>query len=145
MPNGTLVDVVLRGGNYPLNDTFRVGTQDPSLHLKAYGSEKPRLMAGDGAVKWRQEQWQGKRAFIADVKGDEPLQALYVNGVRAERARWPETGLLRLKDTGSSGRRNWGEAGTDHFAVDPDEWAKMGDASGASRGRALCSATTLDA
>lgn len=125
------VEVVLRGGNYPLEDTLRLGVQDPPLEFKAYGTEKPRLIAANRAGDWKQETWEGRRAFVADIEGDEPLQGLYVNGARASRARWPKVGLLRLKDTGSNGRRNWGEEGTDHFAVDPTQWAQMGDASGA--------------
>ncbi len=128
---GEAVEVVMRGGNYPLDDTLHIGVQDPPLHFKAVGAQKPRIVASSKATGWRQETWNGHRAFIADFASDEPLQALYVNGARATRARWPKTGTLKLKDTGSNGRRGWGEEGTDHFTVDPTDWAAMGDASGA--------------
>ena len=124
--------VVLHGGNYFLDTTFQISRADPSpLTFKAFPNEKPRVLATSVATNWRAGRWNGKRAFIAQYNGTEPLQALYVNGVRATRARWPKVGTRQFKDAGSNGKTGWGEPGTDHFTVKPEDFAAMGDSSGA--------------
>jgi hypothetical protein len=85
--------VNLRGGTYPLTSTVDFtsadsGSNGHSVIYKAYGSETPVVTSGKTISGWTSA---GNGQYKASV-GALDFRQLYVNGTRATRARYPDTG-----------------------------------------------------
>ncbi|MFM9693090.1 RICIN domain-containing protein [Streptomyces europaeiscabiei] len=85
--------VNLRGGTYPLTSTVDFTTADSgsnghSVIYKAYGSETPVVTSAKSISGWTSA---GNGQYKASV-GSLDFRQLYVNGTRATRARFPDTG-----------------------------------------------------
>ena len=85
--------VNLRGGTYPLTSpvdftTADSGTNGHNVIYKAYGSETPIVSGAKSITGWTAA---GNGQYKASV-GDLDFRQLYVNGVRATRARYPDVG-----------------------------------------------------
>nr|WP_154924126.1 RICIN domain-containing protein [Microbacterium testaceum] len=90
---GTAATVLLRGGEYSLTDTFTLSpedsgtTQNPVVY-RAYGSETPVLTSARTLNGWADA---GGGVYSASTAGAQ-FRQLYVNGVRATPARYPNAG-----------------------------------------------------
>ncbi|MFI6624323.1 hypothetical protein [Streptomyces sp. NPDC050528] len=85
--------VNLRGGTYPLTSpvdftTADSGTGGHNVIYKAYGSETPVVSSAKSITGWTSA---GNGQYKASV-GTLDFRQLYVNGVRATRARYPDIG-----------------------------------------------------
>ncbi|WP_328684844.1 RICIN domain-containing protein [Streptomyces sp. NBC_00343] len=85
--------VNLRGGTYPLTSPVDFtsadsGTNGHNVIYKAYGSETPVVSSARSITGWTSA---GNGQYKASV-GDLDFRQLYVNGVRATRARYPDVG-----------------------------------------------------
>ncbi|NIY69404.1 carbohydrate-binding protein, CBM6 family, partial [Streptomyces malaysiensis] len=85
--------VNLRGGTYPLTSpvtftTVDSGTNGRTVIYRAYGSETPVMTSAKTITGWTPA---GNGRYKASV-GDGRFRQLYVNGVRATRARYPDLG-----------------------------------------------------
>ncbi|MGW1215974.1 RICIN domain-containing protein [Streptomyces sp. NPDC002499] len=85
--------VNLRGGTYPLTSpvdftTADSGTNGHNVIYKAYGSETPVVSSAKSITGWTSA---GNGQYKASV-GNLDFRQLYVNGVRATRARYPDVG-----------------------------------------------------
>ena len=81
--------VQLRGGNYPVSATLRFDERDGGANghrviYQAYAGELPVLDAGVRVTGWQEA---GHGIWKASVIGVENFRQLYINGVRANRAR----------------------------------------------------------
>jgi len=93
--SGMSGDIVvnLRGGTYPLTSpvdftTADSGTNGHNVVYKAYGSETPVVSGARSITGWTSA---GNDQYKASV-GSLDFRQLYVNGVRATRARYPDVG-----------------------------------------------------
>ncbi|MDH6219588.1 RICIN domain-containing protein [Streptomyces pseudovenezuelae] len=124
MNSAMSADIVvnLRGGTYPLTSpvdftTADSGTNGHNVIYKAYGSETPVVSSAKTITGWTSA---GNGQYKASV-GTLDFRQLYVNGVRATRARYPDVGSnFQLQDSDktaqvlkvlSSQMANW-----DHFS-----------------------------
>lgn len=87
------VTVLLRGGRYRLTDTWRLGPADSGrpgrpVVYAAYPGEHPSI-AGARQVTGFQLYDAGKNIYRAAVPAGSQSRQLFVNGVRAQRARGP--------------------------------------------------------
>ncbi|MFD4872452.1 RICIN domain-containing protein [Streptomyces sp. NPDC058420] len=85
--------VNLRGGTYPLTSPVEFATADSGTNghnvvYKAYGSETPVVSGARSVTGWTSA---GNGQYKASV-GTLDFRQLYVNGVRATRARYPDIG-----------------------------------------------------
>ncbi|MGW2962787.1 RICIN domain-containing protein [Streptomyces sp. NPDC001220] len=85
--------VNLRGGTYPLTSPVDFtsadsGTNGHNVIYRAYGSETPVVSSARSITGWTSA---GNGQYKASV-GDLDFRQLYVNGVRATRARYPDVG-----------------------------------------------------
>jgi len=90
---GNAVDVVLRGGTYALSQTFQLraedsGTAQAPVTYKAYDGESPVLSGARTLSSWTD---LGNGTYSAPTNGAD-FRQLYVNGVRATPARFPNVG-----------------------------------------------------
>lgn len=100
--------VYLRGGKYYLNSpiTFTEadsGTNGYNIYYMNYSGETPEIIGGQKITGWVQDSGN---IYKANVGTGWTFHTLFENGVRAVKARYPNTGYL-LHDTGSG---NWAEA-----------------------------------
>ncbi len=100
----------LAGGRYAINKPLELGKRDGGsaegpIHWKAQPNEIPVISGGIPILEWQQhgEQW------IAAIPEEIPhsFRSLYINGRRAVRARFPNTGYLRIKEAGEDNRTNF--------------------------------------
>ncbi|WP_030324846.1 RICIN domain-containing protein [Streptomyces sp. NRRL B-3229] len=82
------IDVLLRGGTYPVSSTISFtsadsGTNGHKIVYAAYPGEKPVLDGGVPVTGWTQ---QSGNIWKATLNRDNKLRALYVNGKRAQMA-----------------------------------------------------------
>lgn len=90
---GNAVDVTLRGGDYNLNAAMQFtaedsGTEAAPVTYKAFGSESPVLTSAAQLAGWQDE---GGGVVSAPTAGLD-FRQLYVDGVRATPARYPNVG-----------------------------------------------------
>ncbi len=92
--------IILATGRYPLASTLDLDTDDSGLEIRADAGAHPVLSGGTQLTGWTQDPtrpgvWQ---VTIPSVReGTWYFQELFVNGVRAQRARTPNTGFLRAR------------------------------------------------
>jgi hypothetical protein len=91
--------VSVRGGSYFLESPLVLMPQDSDLILAAYGEERPVVSAGRRIVGWK--KLNDRNIWTADIpaarEGKWNFRELWVNGVRAVRARHPNTGCLNIE------------------------------------------------
>lgn len=90
---GNAVDVQLRGGTYTLTQTFQLRAQDSGtaqapVTYRAYPGETPTLSGARAITSWTDA---GSGVYSAPTNGAD-FRQLYVNGVRATPARYPNVG-----------------------------------------------------
>ena len=108
--------VVLHGGRYELSESLVFGPKDggsdkaPITWTAAVG-ERPVISGARRLGDWKQDKVNGVACLTIEVpKGGNPLQ-LFIDGRRAERARLPKTGWLRIVSTFGKSRPSdvpWG-------------------------------------
>jgi parallel beta-helix repeat protein len=92
--------LVLGDGRYELGDTLDLGPDDSGLEIRAGEGATPVLSGGRRLTGWVQdpanaEMW---RVTLPEVReGRWYFQQLFVNGVRAQRARTPNTNFFRAR------------------------------------------------
>lgn len=119
--------VFLRGGTYELSAPLVLTSEDSGLTLAAYRDEHPVISGGGHITGWKPVS--GKpgwwRANVSEVdQGNSYGRSLFVNGRRAQRARTPNTGFLRIQ-----GATPQGHPASFRFRpgdIKP-EWAAAGD------------------
>ncbi|HHW48845.1 MAG TPA: DUF5018 domain-containing protein [Clostridiaceae bacterium] len=85
--------VYLRGGEYVIDDTIRFNQEDSgsngyNIIYKAYPGEKPVIQGGKRVSGWTEVEGAGiENLWKAQVPGIENTRQLYINGIRATRAR----------------------------------------------------------
>lgn len=121
------ITVYLRGGVYSLEKPLVFGPEHSfPVTFKAYRNEKPVVSGGKRITTWRTGTVQGKSAWIADLpevaEGKWMFRELFVNGRRAERPRFPKTGLYRMKEVpGAVLPCGWDGRHYEKFVCNPGE------------------------
>jgi len=109
------IDIVLRGGTHVLDQTLIIlpedsGTADGPLVIQAYPGEQPTLSGGRRIEGWQDGKINGQDCWVADLpevaSGDWVFTQLFVDGVRRDRTRLPETGYYNF--AGLDGQPNSG-------------------------------------
>lgn len=92
--------IVLRGGNYFLNEPLVLKPGDSGLTIEAYANEKPVLSGGRLVSGWKEETVGGQTVWSAPLpqqhQGSGVFRELWVNGIRATRARHPNHGYFKV-------------------------------------------------
>ncbi len=90
----------LRGGTYWLTEPIVLTPDHSHLTLQAYRNEKPILSGGTPLLGWREATLDGKRVWAITLPADLPIpfRQLFVNGRRAQRARYPTKGYLKVAE-----------------------------------------------
>ena len=111
--------VYLRGGTHRIQEPLVFGPKDggdESFHVtwKAFPGESPVLSGGREITGWKRAEDGSWRVTLSEVAaGRWHFRELFVNGRRAERARHPNDGWLRVTTVGADRRTSFGfEAGT---------------------------------
>jgi hypothetical protein len=89
------ITVWLRGGRYPITKPVEFTPVDSApVTYAAYPGETPVLDGGEriDPAAWRQEQVNGRPAWVADVPHTRSFRSLFVDGNRRPRARLPKVG-----------------------------------------------------
>jgi parallel beta-helix repeat protein len=135
------VTVTIRGGTYFLTKPLELfsedsGTEKTPITYTAYEDETPVISGGRLIKGWEQETVTGKAMWtvtLPEVKdGKWYFQHLWVNGKRRNRARYPNTGYLKIESVPDAGQ-NWSK-GVNNFRYrnsDLQAW------SSANRGEAV--------
>ncbi|MCK5463944.1 MAG: hypothetical protein KAI95_13045, partial [Bacteroidales bacterium] len=107
------IKVYLDGGVYRLEEPIIFkpedsGREDYQVIYKAMEGEKPIISGGVQINNWEQSEpglWSAK---VPTIKGD-PLifRELFIDGDRAQRARHPDQGYLRIAKVGEDNRTNF--------------------------------------
>lgn len=107
------ITVVIRGGNYRVTEPIVLGlkdsaTEEHSITYKAAPGEKPVISGGRVIRGWTVGDDGIWRAELPDVKsGKWSFRQLWVNGSRAQRARYPNEGYFRAEKVGADRRTNF--------------------------------------
>lgn len=119
--------IFLCGGTYELSAPLVLTPEDTGLTLAAYRNEKPVISGGRKITGWRTVAgkpgwWETE--VPAAREGRWYFRSLFVNGRRAQRARTPNEGFLRIE--GDSPQENPARLPFWHGEIKP-EWAIPGD------------------
>lgn len=99
------ITIYLRGGTYALSEPLVLGPEDSGtaeapVTWAAYRNERPVLSAGVRITGWTQTKVNDKAAWVAKLPENEGgptmIHALWINGQRMGRARWPIHGTLSV-------------------------------------------------
>ena len=97
---GKPAEIQLRGGTYRLDQPLEFSPLDSKLTISAYQKEMPVLSGGRPIAGWREVTIKGRTIWAADLPdvrdGKWSFRELWVNGRRANRARFPHTGYLAI-------------------------------------------------
>ncbi|MDB5355986.1 MAG: putative pectin lyase [Phycisphaerales bacterium] len=134
------ITISLRGGTYFLAEPLALSPQDSGTAQaqtvwSAFPNESPVLSAGRPITGWQKTQVDGREAWSARLppalQNAPPFRELWVNGARAQRARWPKRGTLAVAKTpGSKDNEEWRQKASE-FSFHPGEikaWPSAGDA-----------------
>ncbi|MDB5174861.1 MAG: hypothetical protein JWN51_3634, partial [Phycisphaerales bacterium] len=134
------VTISLRSGTYFLEEPLALGPQDSGTAQaqtvwSAFPNESPVLSAGRPITGWQKTQLNGREVWAAKLspalQNAPPFRELWVNGARAQRARWPKRGTLAVvKTPGARDNEEWRQKASE-FSFHPGEikaWASAGDA-----------------
>ncbi len=119
--------IYLGGGTYELSAPLMLTPQDSGLTIAAYRKEKPVLSGGRRITGWRTVAgkpgwWETEIPSVRD--GQWYFHSLFVNGRRAQRARTPNEGFLRID--GNSPQEKPARLHFHPGDIKP-EWARAGD------------------
>jgi len=99
-------EIRLREGVYFLHAPVRLTPEHAEraqrrLVITAVAGEQPILSGGRLITGWQATEWNGKRVWVAEIpevrNGQWYFRQLFVNGVRAARARYPTRGYLKIE------------------------------------------------
>jgi len=99
-------EIRLRGGVYFLPEPVRITPEHSEraqrrFVITAVAGEQPILSGGRPITGWQPTEWNGKRVWVAEIpevrNGQWYFRQLFVNGVRAARARYPARGYLKIE------------------------------------------------
>jgi hypothetical protein len=99
-------EIRLRGGVYFLHEPVRITPEHAEraqrrLIITAAAGEQPILSGGRLIPGWQATEWNSKRVWVAEIpevrNGQWYFRQLFVNGVRATRARYPTRGYLKIE------------------------------------------------
>jgi hypothetical protein len=102
----TPTEIRLRGGTYFLHEPVRITPEHAEraqrrLVITAAAGEQPILSGGRLITGWQATEWNRKRVWVAEIpevrNGQWYFRQLFVNGVRATRARYPNRGYLQIE------------------------------------------------
>lgn len=123
------IQIVLRGGDYPLDKPLILTTEDSTLTIAAVRHETP-VITGQTIIRgWKCSRanpniWQ---TTIPDVRnGNWIFHELFVNGARKSRTRVPENGFFRMVGSGS-GVPGYPTEFQFHPGDIQADWARPGD------------------
>lgn len=92
--------VLIRGGTYFLDEPLIITPEDWGLRVAAYKGESPVLSGGSEIHGWTRQEHHGREVWSAHVPEARSskwnFRELWVNGVRATRARHPNQGYLPI-------------------------------------------------
>jgi len=96
------VTIWLDEGRYPLSFPLELGAEDyGSCHIRAYPDTQPVIDGGIPIVGWTPCTFNDRPAWRSDVTSllleFGPFRSLFVNGQRAQRARWPSEDVLWIE------------------------------------------------
>jgi hypothetical protein len=86
------IRIEVRAGRYPLNQTFQLGPEDKDTIWQAPHGEHPVISGGTRVTGWKQGE---NGVWSASVPGLS-FHQLFINGVRAIRARTPNVGFFHI-------------------------------------------------
>ncbi len=97
------VTIWMKGGRYPLVFPLEFGPEDyGTLEFKAMPGEKPVLDGGVRVQDWEETTLNGRTVWSADVATIlmefGPFRSLFVNGARANRARYPREDYFWIEE-----------------------------------------------
>jgi hypothetical protein len=99
---GLSTTIYLGGGTYFQDRAIALWPRDSGLVLAAYPGAKPVISGGWPVSGWKQVVVEGKKLFAADLPrartGAWVFRELWVNGQRAQRARYPKHGYLSVAE-----------------------------------------------
>lgn len=95
--------IVLREGTYQVIKPIEITDKDKfRLSVEAYKSENPVISAGKKITGWEKSRVNGNvcwKVNLPEVKnGEYYFRQLFVDGMRANRPRFPETGFYEVED-----------------------------------------------
>ena len=120
--------IQLRGGNYFLAEPLVITPEDSELTLQAYGDEHPVISGGRILTGWKEQTLAGRRVWVARIAeaagGKWFFRELFVNGVRAQRCRYPAKGYLGVEELPEKAK-DWAHGHTSFRFKDGDlkNWA----------------------
>ena len=93
----------LRGGNYFIDKAIEIGLAESyPITFMAYPGETPVLNGGVVINNWKVTKVNGVKAWSTTIKevadGSWNFSQLFVNDMRAQRARYPKSGFFRVED-----------------------------------------------
>ncbi len=105
------VTIYLSGGTYYLTEALNLGpedggTADAPIQWNAMPGEEVIISGGIRVEGWKQEK-DGSWSLELPASCPGTFRSLYVNGLRANRARHPDSGYLRIKKAGKDQRTNF--------------------------------------
>jgi hypothetical protein len=105
------VFIFLSGGQYHLSDALKLGPEDGGsadapVHWKALPGEDPVISGGIRVEGWKKDK-DGCWSAELPERYQGTFRSFYVNGKRAQRARYPDEGYLRVKKAGKDKRTNF--------------------------------------
>ena len=114
------VTIELRDGTYFLDQPLALGAQDNGLTIAAASGAKPVLSGGRRVTGWKKGDGN---IWTASVPGDFNFHELWVNGQRRTRARFPNTGLLKITGLPDVTKTSPPRPGQKRVQVKPGEFA----------------------
>jgi hypothetical protein len=96
------VDIFLRDGTWFLDEPLVLRAEDSFTTIAAFKKEQPRISGGQRITAWTETVQAGRTLWAADVpsRSGKPLNfhQLWVNNQRAVRARYPDSGYLKVRE-----------------------------------------------
>ncbi|MEA2734560.1 MAG: hypothetical protein QOE14_1011 [Humisphaera sp.] len=118
---GDAQKVVLRGGTYFMAEPLVLTPVNSKLIIEAHPGEQPILSGGRRIENWREDKFNDRDVFVADVPGVKEgktfFRQLWINDQRAIRARHPNRGAFFHVKESPDATENW-EVGQARFRFD---------------------------
>jgi hypothetical protein len=131
--------IILRGGTHPVSRQIVISEEEQfRISFEAYPGENPILSAGRKITGWKKSRVNGVACWKVNLpeveSGDYYFRQLFVNGQRASRPRFPESGFYEVEDILLGEGENFGQqyanAARDHFIFkegDINKWKNFTD------------------
>jgi len=131
--SNALVGIFVRNGVHFLTEPLVLKPEDSGLVLAAYGTEKPILSGGRLITGWQPVVINNRNLWMAELPQNQTnrfiFHQLWVNGLRAVRARYPAQGYLKVAEVPDK-TPDWAH-GNDRFRFQVGDlklWNTVGDA-----------------